>query len=198
MLLDLFDVEKKEVENGWYIFHPHFLSAEESNHLFNHLHSQLSWKGGEIVLFGKKHKIPRKEVYFSDHQKEYAYAGKKMEISPWNSSVDAIRERLNKEFKQNFNACLCNLYENGLHSNGWHADNEKELGLNPVIASLSLGVTRKFSLKHNQTKNKLDFQLNAGSLLIMGGEMQHYYKHTVPKQLKVNDPRINLTFRRIV
>ena len=198
MLLDLFETGKQEVKNGWFIFEPNFLSEVRKNQLFKELHESLAWKGGEIKLFGKQHAIPRKEVYFSDNQKEYAYAGKKMKISEWNSSVNILKTELNKRFNQDFNACLCNLYQDGKDSNGWHADNEKELGLNPVIASVSLGATRKFSVKHNQTKQKFDFQLNSGSLLIMGGEMQHFYKHTVPKQLKVNAPRINLTFRRII
>lgn len=197
MLLDIFDSEKQYIENGWFIFVPNYLTTEKANDLFHELYSTLPWKGGEIKIFGKTHAIPRKEVYFSDNQKQYSYSGKTFKIDDWNENVKLLKNQIGIEFKLHLNACLCNLYENGSHSNGWHADNEKELGRNPIIASLSLGETRRFHLKHNDIKKKYSFDLNHGSLLIMGGEIQHFYKHTVPKQLKVDRPRINLTFRKI-
>ena len=92
---------------------------------------------------------------------------------------------------------LANLYRDGKDSNGWHADNERELGKNPLIASLSLGATRRFDLRHNLTKEKISFELKPGSLLIMGGEMQHFWKHQVPKSFLAANMRINLTFRKV-
>jgi len=93
---------------------------------------------------------------------------------------------------------LANYYRDGNDSNGWHADNEKELGIDPVIASISLGVERRFDLKHNLTKEKISFHLSNGSLLIMGGSLQHNWKHTLAKAKKIEEGRINLTFRKIV
>ena len=90
------------------------------------------------------------------------------------------------------------MYRNGQDSNGWHADDEKELGQNPIIASLSFGATRRFDLKHKLTNERISFELNSGSLLVMGGEMQHFWKHQIPKQKKIDEPRINLTFRKII
>ena len=103
-----------------------------------------------------------------------------------------------KSTGQRDNSWLLNYYPTGEDGMGWHADNEKELGINPVIASLSLGAERKFSLKHIETKEKVDLQLVNGSLLVMSGVIQHHWKHSLPKTKKVNIPRMNLTFRNII
>ena len=97
-----------------------------------------------------------------------------------------------------FNCVLVNLYRNGQDSNGWHADNEPELGKNPMIASVSLGATRRFDLRHNITKEKISFDLTNGSLLLMKGEIQHFWKHQITKTKKIDAARINLTFRMLI
>lgn len=109
-----------------------------------------------------------------------------------------LKLRLEQEFDIQFNSVLANLYRDGKDSNGWHADNEKELGKNPIIASLSFGSERRFDLKHQLTKKKISFDLKNGALLIMGGEMQHFWKHQIAKSSKISEQRINLTFRRII
>ena len=119
-------------------------------------------------------------------------------VSEWNETLSEIKKKVEKISESSFNACLANLYRDGKDSNGWHADNEKELGKNPIIASLSFGATRTFKLKHLQTNEKIDIELTTGSLLIMGGEMQHYWKHQIPKTKKFKAPRINLTFRKLI
>jgi alkylated DNA repair dioxygenase AlkB len=191
-------MKKQIVKNGWYIWEPSFFSATESDRLFQTLYSDLPWEGGEIKLFGKTHVIPRKQVLFADKGLEYGYSGKQLTVSYWNQTVLSIKERIEFECAFNFNACLANLYRNGNDSNGWHADNERELSKNPVIGSISLGATRVFKLKHLKTNDRLDFEMNSGSLLVMGGEMQHYWKHQIPKTKKEVGPRVNLTFRNLL
>jgi alkylated DNA repair dioxygenase AlkB len=191
-------MKRVELNNGWYIFLENFYSSSESTHLLNYLLNELNWKSGEIKLFGKVYPIPRKQVYFSDNGLSYSYSGKELIIDAWDENVLNMKRRLQALLNVEFNACLSNLYRNGQDSNGWHSDNEKELGTNPIIASVSFGATRRFDLKHQSNKQKLSFQLTSGSLLVMGGEMQHFWKHQIPKQKNINDPRVNLTFRQVL
>jgi len=189
---------KQDIENGWYIWEPNFYSPKESKTLFQTLYDELPWEGGEINLFGKTYQIPRKQVMFADNGLNYGYSGKKLNVIDWNAVVKDIKNQIELESNYGFNACLANLYRDGDDSNGWHSDNEKELGKNPIIGSISLGATRVFKLKHLKTNTRLEFELTSGSLLIMGGEMQHFWKHQVPKTKSSVKPRINLTFRKLI
>jgi alkylated DNA repair dioxygenase AlkB len=191
-------MERVELNNGWYIFEENFYDSLKSEVLHSYLINELPWKSGEIKLFGKVHPIPRKQVYFSDNRLSYSYSGKELVIDTWDENVLGIKSRVEALLNVEFNACLANLYRNGQDSNGWHSDNEKELGKNPIIASVSFGATRRFDLMHQATKQKLSFQLTSGSLLVMGGEMQHFWKHQIPKQNKIDESRVNLTFRKII
>jgi len=191
-------MERVELNNGWYIFEENFYNSPKSEVLHSYLINELPWKSGEIKLFGKVHPIPRKQVYFSDNRLSYSYSGKELVIDAWDENVLGIKSRVEALLNVEFNACLANLYRNGQDSNGWHSDNEKELGKNPIIASVSFGATRRFDLMHKATKQKLSFQLTSGSLLVMGGEMQHFWKHQIPKQNKIDESRVNLTFRKII
>lgn len=188
---------RKDVRDGWIIWEPDFLDVETSNDYFKYFLNELPWSGGMIKVFGKEFEIPRRQVFFANDQLTYAYSGKTLEKSNWDERVLEIKSNIELSLDSKFNACLANLYRDGNDSNGWHADNEKELGTNPVIASLSLGETRKFHLKHNQTQEKVSFDLSHGSLLIMGGALQAHWKHQIPKSKKVQDPRVNLTFRKL-
>ncbi|PHR46243.1 MAG: alpha-ketoglutarate-dependent dioxygenase AlkB [Fluviicola sp.] len=189
---------KQDIENGWYIWEPNFYSPKESKSLFQILYDELPWEGGEINLFGKTYQIPRKQVMFADNGLNYGYSGKKLNVINWNAVVKDIKNQIELESNYDFNACLANLYRDGDDSNGWHSDNEKELGKNPIIGSISLGATRVFKLKHLKTNTRLEFELTSGSLLIMGGEMQHFWKHQIPKTKSSVEPRINLTFRKLI
>lgn len=191
-------MKKQIVENGWFIWEPNFYSAPHDQELLESLYSDLPWEGGVIKLFGKTHEIPRKQVMFADKGYHYGYSGKELTVSDWNEVVLKVKERIESNYNLDFNACLANLYRDGEDSNGWHADNEKELGENPIIGSVSLGGTRVFKLKHLKTNSRIDFEMTSGSLLIMGGEMQHYWKHQIPKTKKMVNPRINLTFRKLI
>lgn len=192
------EIEKIVLKDGWIRFIPTFLNEDIANQLFEHLQQTIQWQQGEIVLFGKKHATPRLEAFCADDQKSYGYSGQRLITHEFTKELNEIRQKLTLEIGTSFNSVLLNLYRTGNDSNGWHADNEPELGKNPIIASLSLGATRRFDLKHNTTKEQHSFHLNSGSLLIMGGELQHHWKHQIAKTKKVNDPRINLTFRNII
>lgn len=183
--------------NGWIYFDPDFLSQIEAEKYFKDLKSQLNWQSSSIKLFGKEYLTPRLEAYYAEPNFDYSYSGKKLLRNNFNPTVLKLTSIIENGSNYLFNAVLANWYRNGLDSNGWHADNEKELGRNPLIASLSFGATRRFDLKHNLTGEKISFELNSGSLLIMGGEMQHFWKHQIPKQKKIVGDRINLTFRQI-
>ena len=191
-------MKKLNLSHGWIAHEPQFMSFTNADELYKHLLHQLNWQGGDITLFGKTYPIPRKQVYFSEPHLGYSYSGKSLTIIPWDDQVFSLKQKIESFIQAEFNACLANLYRNGLDSNGWHADNEKELGINPIIASISLGATRKFSLKHRETGELLHVNLQHGSLFVMGGELQHYWKHTVPKEPKIKEPRINLTFRKVL
>lgn len=193
-------IERVEIQDAWYIFIPDFLKSEEAKNFFNYFRNSLKWESSEISIFGKTYATPRLEAFYALDNKSYSYSGKKLEVNDFDSELLLMKQRIETEVigKETFNSVLANLYRNGQDSNGWHADNERELGKNPLIASLSLGETRRFDMKHNNSKQKLSFELNAGSLLIMGGAMQHNWKHQVAKSKRVEEARINLTFRKIV
>ncbi|MGF1694424.1 alpha-ketoglutarate-dependent dioxygenase AlkB [Vibrio lamellibrachiae] len=189
------------VPNGLLYWDPNFIDNDQAEALFGALRDQVRWRSDEITLFGKTMPIPRLQAWYGDAS--YRYSNLTMEPDPWLPILLDLKSQCenvtNGEQVANarFNSVLANLYRDGSDSNGWHSDNEPELGSQPVIASISLGETRTFHLKHKQTKQKYTFDLNSGSLLIMAGEMQKYWLHTVPKTKKPKTERINLTYRLI-
>ena len=191
------EFEKTILRDGWIIYVPNFYAKEIADQLFNLFYQTINWQQGEIKLFGKKHLTPRLEAFYAEENKSYGYSGQRLVTSSFTKELTQIKENIELTFSIQLNSVLINLYRDGNDSNGWHADDEPELGRNPIIASLSLGATRRFDLKHNTTKEKLSLELESGSLLIMGGELQHYWKHQIAKTKKVNAPRINLTFRHL-
>lgn len=191
-------MEKVDLLNAKILYEPHFFSHNEASELLEYMLAEFPWEKNQIKLFGKQYDVPRLEAYFADKGMDYSYSGKKLKINPWDKRLIAIKNRVENLINHEFNACLANYYRDGNDSNGLHSDNEKELGVNPVIASLSFGSTRKFRLKHNQTKEVMNFELTHGSLLVMAGECQHFWKHEIPKQKKIKEERINLTFRKIL
>lgn len=189
---------KQELENGWIELNDTFLSSDEAWSLFEELIQKTEWTQGSITIFGKQIQIPRQEAFYSSNGQNYGYSGQRMISHPFTPLLQHLLDRIEKHSGHSFNSVLINLYRDGRDSNGWHADNEPELGQNPVIASLSLGSTRNFDLKHQQTGEKLKLPLRHGSLLIMGGQIQHFWKHQIAKSTKIQEPRINLTFRKII
>ena len=181
------------------IYYPHFFDTKESELLFQKLLLTIPWQQDDIKVFGKVHAQPRLTALFGNEGKSYSYSNIKMQPHSWNPILGDLKQKADAVSETEFTTVLLNLYRDGKDSNGWHADNEKELGTNPVIASMSFGAERYFHLQHNNDKNlKLKILLEHGSLLIMKGTTQHFWKHQIPKTAKPIGSRINLTFRSIV
>ncbi len=180
------------------VYYPHFFDKEEADLIFEKLKNEISWQQDEIRVYGKIHPQPRLTALFGNEGKSYSYSNIKMQPHPWTMLLQKIKSRIESISETNFTTVLLNQYRDGKDSNGWHADNEKELGRNPIIASVSFGAERVFQLKHNSILGlKQNILLEHGSLLLMKGSTQHYWKHQIPKTAKPIGSRINLTFRVI-
>ena len=158
----------------------------------------LNWETGFIKIFGKTHQIPRLQAWHADEGINYTYSGKKLQRHNWNNILIEIKEKIESITSFKFNSVLANLYRDGNDSMGLHSDDEKELGKNPVIASLSLGESREIYFKHKNNKSNLIISQTSGQLLVMYGKTQEYWKHEIKKTKKFIKPRINLTFRNII
>ena len=158
----------------------------------------LNWETGFIKIFGKTHQIPRLQAWYADNKIEYTYSGKKLQRHNWNNLLLDIKEKIESITSFEFNSVLANLYRDGNDSMGLHSDDEKELGKNPVIASLSLGESREIYFKHKNKKLNLIIPQASGQLIVMHGKTQEYWKHEIKKTKKIKKPRINLTFRNII
>lgn len=161
---------------------------------------ETQWQQDTISLYGRVHPVPRLTAWYGDKDKSYSYSGIKMQPHEWNETLLAIKNAVESYSATTFSSVLLNYYRNGKDSMGWHQDNEKELGRNPVIASVSFGQIRPFHLRHKFRKDvaKLVLPLSNGSFLLMKGCTQHFWEHQVPKSAKPMEPRVNLTFRNIV
>ena len=190
IVLDLPDAE--------IIYYPHFFDKKVADDIFSQLKNDIPWQQDNITVFGKVHLQPRLTALFGNDGKSYSYSNIKMQPHPWNPILQKIKSQIESVSDANFTTVLLNLYRDGKDSNGWHADNEKELGNNPIIASVSFGTERVFQLKHNTIPGlKQNILLEHGSLLLMKGTTQHFWKHQIPKTAKPIGSRINLTFRVI-
>ena len=151
-----------------------------------------------IVLFGKEINQPRLSRLYGNKGTWYKYSGKLFEAKPWFGVLEELALECSEICDTDFNTGLLNYYRNGLDSMGLHADDEKELGRNPLIASVSFGATRKMIFRKRDTKEKLVIPLRHGDLLIMKGTLQHNWKHELPKEKRIEEPRLNITFRKVV
>lgn len=200
-MLDLFPKEKiiLPLPDAVFEYYLNFFTNDEAEALFKKIHDETKWQHDEITIFGKKIAQPRLTCLFGNKGKPYSYSGITMHPNPWNATLVYIKEKIEAIAQQHFTTVLANLYRNEKDSNGWHADNEKELGRNPIIASVSFGEVRKFQLKHNNNPDaKLTLNLSPGSLLLMKEGSQIHYKHQIPKATQSKKDRINLTFRTIL
>lgn len=181
------------------IYYRNFLSSDIAENYFQVLFENLDWQQHEIRIFGKILPQPRLTALYAESEVPYSYSGLTLIPKEFTPELQELRKELEKYTPIHFTHCLANLYRNGNDSMGLHSDDEKELGNNPVIASISLGATRKFKLKHKVMKDqKFEIDLESGSLLLMQGSTQHFWKHELPKSKKDTGARINLTFRRIL
>ncbi len=170
--------------------------------LFYNLVTELPWQEDIVTLFGKTHVTTRQIVWMGDSDIDYQYSGHTRQTIPWTDTVFHVKQHVEQQLlilgiDANFNSCLLNYYPSGEDGMGYHADDERELGEQPVIASLSLGATRKFVFKHKKTQDKVELYLESGQLIVMHGDTQSFWKHSITKTKKVTTGRISLTFRQI-
>lgn len=174
-----------------------FLTDSVAEPLYHQLEQETDWRQETVHLFGKEHLTPRLSSWVADEGLDYSYSNLTMQPMPWSETLLEIKHAVEQTVETGFNSVLLNYYRDGRDSNGWHADNEPELGEKPVIASLSLGAPRDFRLRHTSNKKlKYTVCLQQGSLLLMAGTTQTFWQHQIPKRANAG-PRINLTFRNI-
>ena len=193
----------KTIENilekdGMVTFYPQFFSLPESDHYFETLLKEIDWKQEPVFIFGKSVMQPRLTAWYGDPERSYTYSGITMHPKNWTSPLLGIKHRIESVSPVAFNSALLNQYRHEKDSVGWHRDNEKSLGINPVIGSVSFGATRNFLFRHYADKTiQHSLALTHGSFLLTQGETQHYWEHSIPKQGHKTGPRINITFRVI-
>ena len=197
--MDLFSDQKQKIilPNAELVYYPSFLNATEADSCFNLLKENSAWQHDDITVYGKTYKQPRLTALYGDTSKPYSYSNITMYPKPYTDTLKLIKTKIEAEVQTQFNTVLLNYYRDGNDSNGWHADNEKELGTNPIIASISLGEERPFHFKHRTLNERHKLILEHGSLLVMAGEMQHHWLHQIAKTKRLIGGRINLTFRQI-
>ncbi|WP_339894871.1 alpha-ketoglutarate-dependent dioxygenase AlkB [uncultured Algibacter sp.] len=179
-------------------YYPNFFNINDADNYFTNLLKYIKWKQDTITVFGKTHLQPRLTAFYANNENTYKYSNIVMLPNAFEGGLLKIKNEIETELNIKFTSCLANLYRDGNDSNGWHSDNEKELGENPIIASVSLGAQRVFHLKNKTDKAlKTKLILQHGSLLLMQGETQTNWLHQIPKTKKNIGKRINLTFRII-
>jgi alkylated DNA repair dioxygenase AlkB len=190
-----YDLPDAEIE-----YFPEFFSRKNSLFFLPQLLDTIKWKQNTIKMYGKENPVPRLEAWYGDPEKSYAYSGIRMEPTPWTDELQEIKRSIEAKAAISFNSVLINYYRDGQDRVAWHSDDEKELGQNPVIGSVSFGAERIFKLRHKKYKiNNLKqrITLGNGSFLLMKGATQHHWMHEIPRTAKLIGPRINLTFRVI-
>lgn len=204
MTLDLFGAEPTleglSIEDAEISFANHIDLGEASDVLLRELIENTPWRQEAVTIYGKKFLQPRLIAWYGDPTRRYSYSGILLEPLPWTPTLCRVRQVVEKLSGETFNSVLLNYYRDHRDSMGFHSDDEKELGPTPVIASVSLGATRTFVLKH-RTRRELKpvrLELSCGSLLLMKGVTQRHWKHGIDKETRPCGPRVNLTFRRIV
>jgi alkylated DNA repair dioxygenase AlkB len=185
----------REVDDGGLLtWLPQFFTPEEAADLFATLKGGIAWKQ-EHGRFGRP--FPRLTALYGDAHAVYTYSGTAYKALPWTEELVAVRHRVEQAAAAPFNSVLLNCYRDAQDSMGFHADDEPELGTNPIVPSISLGASRRFVLRHNQSRKTLEMDLTHGSLLIMAGTLQHHWQHALPKVSVAAGERINLTFRQL-
>jgi alkylated DNA repair dioxygenase AlkB len=180
-----------------YLF-PRLFTAEESDVYFNKLQQEIAWKQEPITIYGRTVMQPRLTAWYGDAGKVYSYSGISMQPHAWTASLLKIKQRIETVSLVTFNSALLNLYRDQHDSMGWHRDNEKELGIDPVIGSVSFGATRTFQFRYYTDKSlKQSIELTHGSYLLMQGKTQHAWEHALPKRAGSMGMRVNITFRVI-
>lgn len=199
--MDLFDQDRISNllhKDGTVNYYRNVLTHNEANRYFDLLLQNILWRNDEAVIFGKHIIAKRKVAWYGDSDYMYTYSNTTKRALTWTKELSDLKQRVEEVTGTKFNSCLLNLYHNGDEGIAWHSDDEKPLGENSIIASLSFGAERKFSFKHKHTKQTISVVLEDGSLLIMKDATQTNWLHSLPKSKKITRPRINLAFRTIV
>ncbi|MBW8367009.1 MAG: alpha-ketoglutarate-dependent dioxygenase AlkB [Arenimonas sp.] len=179
-------------------FEPQWLAVSEADALLEALRGQIAWETHRIKLFGKEHDSPRLSCWIGDPGASYVYSRARFEPRPWPAALAELRPRIDAASGVAMNSVLANLYRSGQDAMGWHSDDEPELGARPMIASLSLGGTRRFRFRHRRDHSRtFAMELPHGSLLLMSGDTQANWQHALPRTARAVPARLNLTFRRI-
>lgn len=170
-----------------------FLKSAEASHLMMSLLRDVPWRQDHLQMYGRSVAVPRQHQWYAKDGQTYTWSKLTMQPAPMLDDVDYLLRRVSEAVDTNFRGVLINLYRTGENSVGWHADDEADLGPNPMIASLSLGVERDFQMRSGGRRETI--ALRGGDLLVMAGETQKHWQHSLPKRKRCTEPRINLTFR---
>ena len=185
-------------KDGVVNYYGKILGQKEAGLYFDKLMNTIEWKNDEAIIYGKHIITKRKAAWYGNSNYAYTYSNTTKEALIWTKELLELKKIVEEITETKFNSCLLNLYHDGNEGMSWHSDDEKSLGKNSTIASLSLGAERKFALKHRWTKESVSVMLENGSLLVMKGTTQTNWLHSLPKTKKINKPRINLTFRTMI
>lgn len=183
-------------KDGDVVYYPEYFE----NNILENLKNSINWEQDVIKMYGKEHPIPRLNAWYADKDVQYQYSGIKLKHNLWNPLLKKIKKEIEKVTGKEFNSVLINFYRDGNDYVSWHSDDEKELGPDPIIASVSFGATRKFNIKHKYEKEDptTSIFLDGGSLLVMKNGVQNNYVHQISKTKKFVGERISLTFRKII
>ena len=201
--MDLFEQNLDKSKNwlpqdGIVNYYGKIFSQQEADFYLEALLNNIEWKNDEANIFGKKIITKRKVAWYGDQEYAYTYSKATKYALPWTKELLELKLRIEEKSGETFNSCLLNLYHSGEEGMAWHSDGEKDLKKDGAIGSLSFGAERKFAFKHKETKDKIELQLEHGSLLVMAGKTQSHWLHRLPPTKLVKRPRVNLTFRTIV
>lgn len=199
--MNLFNTE--EITNllpydGTVNYHGKIFGYNDAAYYFDCLLRTIKWKNDEVIIFGKHIITKRKAAWYGDSDYSYTYSNTTKQALAWTDDLLKLKNIAEELTAVSFNSCLLNLYHNGDEGMAWHSDDEKSLGKNSTIASLSFGEKRKFSFRHKKTKETTSLILENGSLLVMKDATQTHWLHCLPKSKKITSPRVNLTFRMMV
>lgn len=175
-----------------------FYQRQQADRLFQQLTAEIDWQQEQLFIYGRRVTVPRLMSWHGDPGMHYRYSRIDHPPKPWTETLFRIKADLQQFCNSRFNSVMANMYRNGQDSMGCHADNEAELGSEPVIASISLGESRILRFRHNHNGQTLDVELRHGDMLLMSGTLQQYWKHELPKTGRPKSARINLTYRKII
>ncbi|QYD71337.1 alpha-ketoglutarate-dependent dioxygenase AlkB [Paraburkholderia edwinii] len=180
------------------VWFPDWLSPATATSMLERIIDEVAWRQDTMGTPAGRVPLPRLTAWQGEPDAVYVYSGIRNVPEAWTAAVGELKAAAEAASGSRFNSVLLNRYRNGADSMGWHADREPELGNEPVIASVSLGATRTFDLRHNRTGTVQSFALSSGSLLVMRGSTQAEWRHRVPKEPRIQGERINLTFRHVM